>query len=60
MSRRAPSLLREVVKVCAPIVVGEACLALREHLRREHKARLRREAEASQAAEDDATDETEA
>lgn len=58
MSRRAPSLLREVVKACAPIVVGEACLALREHLRREHKARLRRD-EASRAAEDDAAEETE-
>lgn len=58
MSRRRDSLLGAVVKACAPIVVGEACLALREHLRREHKARLRRD-ETSRAAEDDAAEETE-
>lgn len=57
-ARRRDSLLGAVVKACAPIVIGEACLALREHLRREHKARLRRD-EVSRAAEDDAAEETE-
>lgn len=34
-------LLHDLVLVVAPIVVAEACVAVREWLRREHKARLR-------------------
>ena len=60
MSRRRRSLLGQIAVRCAVIVVGELCVGVREYVQRAHKARLRREAEASQAAEDDAADETEA
>jgi hypothetical protein len=39
----APALWRVLAVALIPLVVGEACLAVREYVRREHKARLRRD-----------------
>ena len=38
---QAPPLWHALLLVSVPIIIGEACVAVREYLRREHKARLR-------------------
>jgi len=47
-SRRRP-LWQDALPLAVPILVGEACVAVRDWIRREHKARIRARERASSA-----------